>query len=202
MNSSQGKGRVENALADALRVTSPKRSSLPQHDEGNNIVSSGLDLKAGDEVIVWADNHPSNLERLADEGASDFGFTVVGAAWCRRTRHRRLRRSVREALHARTKLVAITHVNSKLGRSAARSRDLRGRSEAAASLSSWMAQSFGVLDIDLAAMKPDFYTGSMHKVARAARRKKGLLYANRAVHDRIHPSVIGVATAERLGLSR
>jgi len=53
------------------------------------------------------------------------------------------------------------------------------------------AQSFGVLDVDLAAMKPDFYTGSMHKWP-CGPKEKGVLYASRAVHERIHPSVIGV----------
>ena len=39
------------------------------------MVSSGLDLKAGDEVIVFHDNHPSNLTAW-NEKAKRFGFTV------------------------------------------------------------------------------------------------------------------------------
>ena len=35
-------------------------------------------------------------------------------------------------------------------------------------------------------MKPDFYTGSMHKWP-CGPKEKGLLYVNKAVHDRIHP---------------
>jgi isopenicillin-N epimerase len=39
----------------------PRRDrSHSNTSEANNMVSSGLDLKAGDEVIVFADNHPSN----------------------------------------------------------------------------------------------------------------------------------------------
>ena len=96
--------------------------------------------------------------------------------------------------------MAITHVNSNSGDllpaaeicAAARSRGVLSLVDG--------AQSFGVLDIDLAAMKPDFYTGSMHKWP-CGPKEKGLLYVNRAVHDRIHPSVIGVYGGA-VGLSR
>jgi selenocysteine lyase/cysteine desulfurase len=62
------------------------------------------------------------------------------------------------------------------------------------------AQSFGVLDIDLAAMKPDFFSGSMHKWP-CGPKEKGLLFASRAVHERIHPSIVGVYGGA-VGLSR
>jgi kynureninase len=52
------------------------------------------------------------------------------------------------------------------------------------------AQAFGVIDLDLGAMKPDFYTGSMHKWP-CGPKEKGLLYVKQAVHDRVHPSVVG-----------
>ena len=72
------KGREESRklLAEALRVTPEEIVITRNTTEGNNFVSSGLDLKAGDEVVVWADNHPSNLNAWRTK-AQRFGFTVV-----------------------------------------------------------------------------------------------------------------------------
>src|SRR5687767_4934529 len=57
-----------------------------------------------------------------------------------------------------------------------------------------------MIDLDLGAMKPDFYTGSMSKWP-CGPKEKGLLYVNAAVHDRIHPSVVGVYPGA-VGISR
>jgi selenocysteine lyase/cysteine desulfurase len=100
----------------------------------------------------------------------------------------------------RTKLVAITHVNSNSGDllpvaeicAAARSRGVLSLVDG--------AQSFGVLDIDLGAMKPDFFTGSAHKWP-CGPKEKGVLFVSRAVHDRVHPSIVGVYGGA-VGLSR
>jgi selenocysteine lyase/cysteine desulfurase len=197
---SRGKEESRKLLAEALRVTPEEIVITRNTTEGNNLVSSGLDLKAGDEVVVWADNHPSNLNAWRTK-AERFGFTVVTAPLVQS--HPGTDGYVdlfTKLFTPRTKLVAITHVNSNSGDllpaaelcAAARSRGVLSLVDG--------AQSFGVLDIDLAAMKPDFYTGSMHKWP-CGPKEKGVLYVNRAVHDRIHPSVIGVYGGA-VGLSR
>jgi len=53
------------------------------------------------------------------------------------------------------------------------------------------AQAFGVLDVDLSKIQPDFFTGSMHKWP-CGPKEKGVLFVNKAVHDRIAPSIYGV----------
>src|SRR3954469_12580336 len=67
---------ARNMLATAFRVTPEEIVLTRNTTEGNNFVSSGLQLGAGDEVIVSADNHPSNLNAWRQK-ASRFGFTVV-----------------------------------------------------------------------------------------------------------------------------
>jgi selenocysteine lyase/cysteine desulfurase len=62
------------------------------------------------------------------------------------------------------------------------------------------AQAFGVIDVNLAEVKPDFFTGSMHKWP-CGPKEKGVLFINRAVQDRIAPSVYGVYGGA-VGLSR
>jgi selenocysteine lyase/cysteine desulfurase len=196
----KGKEESRKLLAEALRVTPEEIVVTRNTTEANNLVSSGLDLKAGDEVIVWADNHPSNLNAWRTK-AQRFGFTIVTAPLV--PSHPGTDGYVNlfaSLFTPRTKLVAITHVNSNSGDllpaaeicAAARSRGILSLVDG--------AQSFGVLDLDLAAMKPDFYSGSMHKWP-CGPKEKGLLYANRAVHDRLHPSVIGVYGGA-VGLSR
>jgi selenocysteine lyase/cysteine desulfurase len=187
-------------LAAALRVTPEEIVITRNTSEGNNFISSGLDLHAGDEVIVWADNHPSNLNAWRTK-AQRFGFTVVMVPVV--TPHPGVQGYVDLFLKAftpRTKLVAITHVSSNSGDllpaaeicAAARQRGVLAHVDG--------AQAFGVLDLDLSAIKPDFYTGSMHKWP-CGPKEKGMLYVNAAVQDRIHPSVIGVYAGE-VGISR
>lgn len=187
-------------VAEALRVTPEEIVLTRNTTESNNFVSSGLDLEPGDEVLVWADNHPSNLNAWRLK-AQRFGFTVVTVPTP--DGHPGPDGYVKlfaSAFTPRTKLVAITHVSSNSGDllpaaeicAAARERGILSLVDG--------AQAFGVLDLDLAAMKPDFYTGSMHKWP-CGPKEKGLLYVNRAVHDRLHPSIVGLYGGQ-VGLSR
>jgi isopenicillin-N epimerase len=196
------KGREDSRkiLADALRVTPEEIVITRNTTESNNLVSSGLDFKAGDEVVVWADNHPSNLNAWRTK-AQRFGFTVVTVPTVKA--HPGTDGYVdlfTKAFTPRTKLVAITHVSSNSGDllpaaeicAAARARGVLSLVDG--------AQGFGVLDLDLSAIKPDFYTGSMHKWP-CGPKEKGLLFVSAAVQDRIHPSIVGVY-AGQVGISR
>jgi len=196
----RGRETSRGLLAEALRVTPEEIVITRNTTEGNNVVSSGLDLKAGDEVVVWADNHPSNLNAWRVKAAR-FGFTVVSVDVP--PSHPGVEGYLAlftKAFTARTRLVAVTHISSNSGDllpvaeicAAARARGILSLVDG--------AQAFGVLDLDLGAMKPDFYTGSMHKWP-CGPKEKGLLYVNKAVHDRIHPSVVGVYPGA-VGISR
>ena len=195
-----GREVARRMIAEALRVTPEEIVITRNTSEGNNFVSSGLDLGAGDEVVVWADNHPSNLNawRIKSER---FGFTVVTVPLV--SAHPGVDGYVdlfTKAFTPQTKLVAITHVNSNSGDvlpvaeicAAARARGILSLVDG--------AQSFGVLDVDLSHVKPDFYTGSMHKWP-CGPKEKGVLYVNAAVQSRIHPSVVGVYGGQ-VGISR
>ena len=187
-------------LADALRVTPEEIVLTRNTTEGNNFVSSGLTLGAGDEVIVWADNHPSNLGAWTTK-AKRFGFTVVTVPVP--PMHPGTQGYVElfaKAITGRTKLGAISHVSSNSGDLLPATEICQmARERSVLSLVDG-AQAFGVLDLDLGAMKPDFYTGSMHKWP-CGPKEKGMFYVNKAVHDKIYPSVIGVY-AGAVGISK
>ena len=68
------KENTRKALAAFLRVTPEEIVITRNTSEATTSSRAALDLKAGDEVIVFADNHPSNLTAW-NEKAKRFGFT-------------------------------------------------------------------------------------------------------------------------------
>ena len=196
----RGREDARKLLADALRVTPEEIVLVRNTTEGNNFVSSGVPLGPGDEVIVWADNHPSNLNAW-NVKARRFGFTVVTVAVP--PMHPGTSGYVElfaKAFTPRTKVLALSHVSSNSGDLLpAKELCALARERGALSLVDG-AQTFGVLDLDLGAMQPDFFTGSMHKWP-CGPKEKGLFYVNKAVHERIQPSVVGVYGGA-VGISR
>ncbi|MGH9906633.1 MAG: aminotransferase class V-fold PLP-dependent enzyme, partial [Pyrinomonadaceae bacterium] len=71
----EGKEATRKLLAQFLRVTPEEIVITRNTSEANNLVSSGIDLKPTDEVVLFADNHPSNLEAWKTK-AKRFGYTV------------------------------------------------------------------------------------------------------------------------------
>jgi len=195
-----GREATRRALAASLGVTPEEIVITRNTSESNNFVSSGLDLKAGDEVLIFSDNHPSNHAAWRQK-AERFGFLV-------RTIERvhphpgpdYYVEAFRRQLTARTRVVAFTHVTASVG-------DLLpaaelcalAREHGALSLVDG-AQSFGVLDLDLSKMEPDFFTGSAHKWP-CGPKECGVLFVNRRIHDRIRPSIVSLYPGE-VGISR
>ena len=187
-------------LAAMLRVTPEEVVITRNTSESNNVVSSGLQLGPGDEIVVWADNHPSN-QAAWREKAKRFGFTVTtvphvdphpGSA--------HYLDLFAKALSPRTRVLAVTHISSNSGDVLPVAELCRmARERGVLSLVDG-AQSFGALDVDLGAMQPDFYTGSAHKWP-CGPKETGLLFVSAAVHDRIWPSTIGLYPGA-VGISR
>src|SRR5215510_13621522 len=74
-----GRENTRKLLAEFLRVTPEEIIITRNTSESNNLVSNGLDLKEGDEVICSSDNHPSN-HTAWQQKAKRFGFTVKDVA--------------------------------------------------------------------------------------------------------------------------
>ena len=168
--------------------------------EANNIVSSGLDLKAGDEVVIFADNHPSNSAAWTQK-AKRFGYTVTTIA--QPNPHPGADYYVEaatKALSSRTRVLAFTHQTSTVGDvlpakelcHVARERGVLTLVDGASAM--------GFLDVDLGAMQPDFYSGSSHKWP-CGPKEVGVLYVNARAHEKIQPSIIS-AYAGTIGISR
>ena len=181
------KEATRRALADFLKVTPEEVVITRNTSESNNLVSNGIDLKPGDEVVIFSDNHPSNNQAWTEK-AKRFGFTVrvveqknphPGAEYYLDAFSR--------ALTPRTTVLAFTHVTSTVGDlfpakelcALARQRGVMSMVDG--------AQTFGLMDLDLRDMDPDFYSGSAHKWPCGAR-ECGVLFINTRVHDRIWPA--------------
>jgi isopenicillin-N epimerase len=187
----KGREETRRLLAEALRVTPEEIVITRNTSEGNNYVSSGLDLKPDDEVVVFSDNHPSNLKAWVDKGKR-FGFKVVSVPHV--SPHPGTEYYVaefRKAITSRTKVVAVTHVSSNSGDVFPATEVFAMAREHGVLTLLDGAQSFGVLDVDLSVIKPDFYTGSAHKWP-CGPKEMGVLFVAKPVHDRISASVISL----------
>jgi selenocysteine lyase/cysteine desulfurase len=196
----EGREAARRAIADALRVTPEEIVITRNTSEANNFVSSGLDLEAGDEVLVLSDNHPSNHAAWREK-AKRFGYSVrtidqvnphPGPEY--------YIDAFTRAMTPATRVVALTHVTASVGDlMPAREICRAARERGILSLVDG-AQSFGVLDVDLSDIQPDFYTGSAHKWP-CGPKETGVLYVNQRAHGRISPSVVSLYPGA-VGISR
>jgi selenocysteine lyase/cysteine desulfurase len=197
---SGAKENTRKVLAEFLRVTPEEIVITRNTSESNNLVSNGLELKAGDEVVIFSDNHPSNNQAW-QEKSKRFGFTVrvveqknphPGAEY--------YIEAFTRALTPQTKVLAFTHFTNTVGDlfpakeicAAARARGVLTMVDG--------AQTFGLFDVNLRDIDPDFYSGSAHKWPCGAR-ECGVLFVNARVHDRVWPSSYS-AYPGAVGISR
>jgi len=186
-----GRETARDLLATMLGVTKEEIVITRNTSEGNNYVSSGLALGPEDEVIVYADNHPTNLTAWREK-AKRFGFTVTTVPTV--SPHPGTQAYVdmfAKAITPKTRLIGFTHLSSNSGDLfPAKEICAMARSRGVLTLLDG-AQTFGALDVNLGDIKPDFYTGSAHKWP-CGPKECGVMFVNKDVHDRIWPSVIGV----------
>jgi len=187
----EGKEAARKIVAEFVHA-SPEEIVLTRNtSEANNIVSSGVDLKAGDEIVIFSDNHPSNHKAWTDKAAR-FGFTVRTVSQV--NPHPGAEYYVDAFVKvstAKTKLWALTHVTNTVGDllpvaelcRAARARGILTLVDG--------AQTLGLLDLDLPALGCDFYSGSGHKWP-CGPRETGVLFISKAAQARVAPSVISL----------
>jgi selenocysteine lyase/cysteine desulfurase len=196
----EGREGSRTLLATMLGVTPEEIVITRNTSEGNNWISSGLQLGPADDVIVFSDNHPTNLAAWREK-AKRFGFTVTTVPHV--TPHPGPEYYIdafSKAITGRTRVLAFTHLTSNSG-------DLFPAAEICAMARSRGvltlldgAQTFGGLDVDLSKIQPDFFTGSAHKWP-CGPKECGVLYVRADVHERIWPTLIGLYGGA-VGISR
>jgi selenocysteine lyase/cysteine desulfurase len=184
-------------VARMLRVTADEIAVTRNTSEGSNIGVKGVDLKPGDEVIVTAHNHPSNLDSWKVRAKRD-GFVVKELPVPVPAKSSEdLYGAFEKAVTPRTKVIAITHVTSLTGilypaREIAALARRRGI---------WMhldgAQTFGALDVNLKELDPDSYSTSAHKWMMGPL-EAGLLYVRAERIPQLWPSIVTAGWADDL----
>ena len=157
--------------------------------EGNSIIVNGLDLKAGDEVILWDQNHPSN--NIAwEQRAKRFGFTVKKVTTPSNPQSGEdLAGPFTKAITSKTRLISFSHVSNLTG-TAMPARQICQYAKARNILTLVDgAQSLGMMDLNLKDMGCDFYTASTHKWLMGPF-ENGLVYISKDQLDKIWPTVI------------
>ncbi|MFQ5704944.1 MAG: aminotransferase class V-fold PLP-dependent enzyme [Gemmatimonadales bacterium] len=180
----RGLARFVGADADEIAIT--RNTS-----EGNNTVISGLALGAGDEVVIWDQNHPTNNVAW-DVRAARYGFEVTRVSTpALPDSEESLVSPFRQAVGPRTKVLAFSHVSNISGvRLPAKALCGLGREHNVVTLVDG-AQSFGAIRVNLHEMGCDFYTGSTHKWFLGPK-ETGLLFVRRENIARLWPNNVGV----------
>jgi selenocysteine lyase/cysteine desulfurase len=195
-----GRENTRKLLADFLHVTPEEIVITRNTSESNNLVSNGVDLKEGDEVICSSDNHPSN-HTAWQQKAKRYGFTVKDVATP--NPHPGMDYYVdafTKAITPRTKVIAITHLTSSVGDLFPAKEICRMARERGILTLLDGASSFGLLDIDLSDIQPDFFSGSAHKWP-CGPKENGVLYINKNSQSKIWATIYS-AYPGRVGVSR
>ncbi len=157
--------------------------------EASNIIVHGLDLKAGDEVLITAHNHQCNKEaweiRARREGIVIKKLPVVTPAVSKEA----IVEQFAAAITPRTKVIGLTHVTNTTGLMF----PAREITRLARAKNIWLhldgAQTFGLLSLDLKELGVDSYAASTHKWLMGPL-EAGILYVREDRLKEVWPSIV------------
>lgn len=182
------------ALAAYLGAHPDEVALVRNTSEGNNIVSGGLDLGPGDEVVLWDQNHASNLTawQVCAERRGFSARTVATPA--EPSSPAELLGAFTDAMGPRTRVLALTHLSNVTGVRLPAADICREARDRGILTHVDGAQTFGADDLDLHALGCDFFTGSAHKWF-VGPKEVGVLYVRSGVAERVWPGVVSVGWA-------
>ena len=179
------------ALAEYVGVSPSEIAITRNTSEGNNSVVNGLDLGAGDEVVLWDQNHPTNSVSW-DVRARRRGFTVRRVSTPPGSEDAgQLLDSFLAAVTNRTRVLAFSHVSNSSGVGIPARELCRVARERGILTLVDGAQTFGALELDLHDIGCDFFTGSSHKWFMGPK-EAGILYVREEIQERLWPTHVGV----------
>lgn len=188
----QVKEQARGRLAAQLGVSPETLAIVRNTSEANNIVVQGMPLEAGDEVLLWDQNHPSNGVAW-DVQASRHGFAVkrlsVPSA---RSVDEVVSRFATEA-SARTRVVSFTHISNVSGTRLPAADICRALHAKYPEVHVHVdgAQTWGAIDVDLAGLDCDSFSASAHKWYMGPR-EVGLLYVREPRIAKLWPNCVSV----------
>src|ERR1700674_5760840 len=189
--------RLREKIATMLRASADEIAITRNTSEGTNIVVEGVDLKPGEEVIIYDHNHPSNNDSWKMRAKRE-GFTVtVLPVRVPAASKDELISQAEKAITPRTKLIAVTHVTSTTGIMY----PAREIAEIARKRGIWMhldgAQSFGALDVNLKEIGCDTFSTSAHKWLMGPL-ENGVLFVRADRMAQVWPSIVTAGWSDHL----
>jgi isopenicillin-N epimerase len=159
--------------------------------EANNFIVNGLNLKAGDEVVVFDQNHPTNNVAW-DVRAARAGCVVKRAGVPQIPNDaEEILNAFRAAITSKTRALAFTDVSNTTGVRMPSKELCRIARERGVYTHVDGAQTFGALPLNLREMGCDSYSASAHKWFMGPK-EAGILYIRQERISEIWPSVVGV----------
>jgi selenocysteine lyase/cysteine desulfurase len=187
-------------LASLMGAEEDEIAIVRNTSEANNMIVSGLQLKAGDEIVIFDQNHPTNNVAW-DVRAARSGLTV------KRVGLRNPPESVEEmlkvfekALSNKTRVLSFTDVSNTTGVRLPSMELCRMARKRGIHIHVDGAQTFGSLKVNLHEMGCDSYSGSAHKWFLGPK-EAGILYLRRERIAEIWPSVVGVGWGDKVETS-
>lgn len=181
--------QTRSKLAEQLGVTPDEIALVRNTSEANNTVNNGISLKAGDEIVIWEQNHPTNNVAW-DVRAARFGLNVRRVSLpANPSSAGQIVKIFDDACTPQTKVLSVTHVSSASGLrlpvkeigEAAHKRGLHYHVDG--------AQTWGALNVNLREMGCDSYAASSHKWF-CGPKEAGLLYVKADRIPKIWPNIV------------
>ena len=176
-------------IAQQLKVSTDEVALVRNTSEANNIINNGLQLQAGDGVLLWNENHPTNNVAW-DVRAARYGLKISRVTTPQGPiETTALLNAFTSKFNAQTKVLAITHVSNVSGIKL----PVAELVKAAHALGIYVhldgAQTWGAMALDLRALGVDSFSASAHKWYMGPK-EVGLLYVKESNIERIWPGVV------------
>ncbi len=178
-------------VAEHLGVSADEIALVRNTSEANNTINNGIRLGAGDEVVLWEQNHQCN-NAAWDVRAERHGFTVKRVAAPADVKSKEeIVKLFEAALTAKTKVLSITYISNTSGMrlpakelcAMARERGIFAHLDG--------AQTWGYLKLNLREIGCDSYSASAHKWFMGPK-QVGVLYVRKERIAEVWPGVVSV----------
>ena len=177
-------------VALQLGVSADEIALIRNTSEANNVISNGLSLAEGDEIILWDQNHPTNNVAW-DVRAARFGLLVKRVSTPKQPRNGQdLVDPFASVISDKTRVLAITHVSNVSGIQLpirelvdiAHQNDIHVHVDG--------AQTWGAMDLNLKTLGCDSYSASAHKWY-CGPKEAGILYVDENHIPQVWPNIVG-----------
>ena len=177
-------------VAEYLGVSGDEIALVRNTSEANNTINNGVPLAAGDEVLLWDQNHQCN-NMAWDVRAARHGFTVKRVTVTPGTSAEEIVKLFEAAVTRQTKVLSITYISNTTGMrlpakelcSMARQRGIYAHLDG--------AQTFGYLKLNLRDIGCDSFSASAHKWFMGPK-QVGVLYVRQERIPEVWPSIVSV----------